>query len=285
MKKLDHGQERLANAHEKARPPSRFWARMKEAALVGVALVGLGGCASGLAGAQARPGNNVSQNSSATAGASGSRSTTPSDYSSISTTSAISPTATTIEIGGRTLNIVRLDQRLADLNTKTARYREPEELPVEMGGTGPLATTNGRYANSVLVPGEARFLVTLLPRENRRSLNIIFPRERDSEPSAPGAGVRTVNLNEFAAYVRALTGQEMARVNFIVEAGTFNNNGVTTNYTNAYIFPLNSRGEVITRRGNGAFIIYSGSYYASSAGGSASLLIEPNGRDSLYASR
>ncbi len=280
MKRLEHGQEKRASVHERARPPASLWGRMKEAAMAGVALLALGGCAHGLASAQTVTPPTRLNDSPVTV-----RSDSVPIYNPVATKQAVSPTATSVEIGGRTLSIVRLDTRLADLDTQTTRYREPEELPVEMGGTGPLATTNGRYANSVLVPGEARFIVTLNPQESLRRLSIVFPRERDTDPSAAGAGTRGVDLTEFVSYVRTLTGQEMARVNFIVETGTFDNNGVTTNYTNAYIFPLNANGQVITRRGNGEYIIYSASYYSSSAGGTSALLIEPNGRDSLYASR
>jgi hypothetical protein len=271
MKRLSFEQERKS-IHEKARTPAGFWRRMKEAAMVGgVALLGLTGCAS--AGAQSalpqirNPASEVPRVASIN----------PSlGYALASSKQAISPTASTVEIAGRQLNIVRLDTRLADLNAQTTRYREPETIPSQ---------ADGRYANSVLVPGEARFIVTLTPRDGVKELDIVFPRERDANPSAPNAGTRGVDLTSFAGYVRTVAGQEMVRVNFIVETGTFNNNGVTTNYTNAYIFPLNAQGEAITRRGNGEYIIYAASYHVNSAGGSASLLVEPNGRDSLYASR
>ena len=272
MKRLSFEQERKS-VHETARPPAGLWGRAKEAAVLGVALLGLGGCASAIAGApstvpQLR--NTSSDVQAPTVPLTSTR------YTMVGAKDAVSPTASTVEIAGRTLNIVRLDTQLADLNTNTARYREPETIPSQ---------PDGRYANSVLVPGEARFIVTLVPRDGMRRLDIVFPRERETNTALPDAGGRGVDLTSFASYVRTVAGQEMARVNFIVETGTFNNNGTTTNYVNAYIFPLNAQGEAITRRGNGEYIIYAASYYTNSAGGSASLLVEPNGRDSLYASR
>ncbi len=273
MKGLTFEQERKG-VHEKARLPAGLWGRMKEAAMLGgVALLGLGGCASTMAGAQPT----LPQIRSPSTEIQRVTGVNPSiGYTLVSAKDAVSPTASTVEIAGRTLNVVRLDTRLADLNTQTARYREPETVPSQ---------PDGRYANSVRVPNEAWFVVTLIPSQGVRELDIAFPRERDSNPSAPTPGARGVDLTGFASYVRTVTGQEMARVNFIVETGTFNNNGVTTNFVNAYIFPLNAQGEAITRRGNGEYIIYAATYHSSSAGGSASLLVEPNGRDSLYASR
>ncbi|MFA5091711.1 MAG: hypothetical protein WC483_03925 [Candidatus Paceibacterota bacterium] len=272
MKRLSFEPERKS-IHETARPPAGLWGRAKEAAVFGVALLGLGGCASALAGASSTfpQMRNTSSDIQAP--------TTPltsTRYTMVAAKDAVSPTASTVEIAGRTLNVVRLDTRLADLDAQTARYREPETIPSQ---------PDGRYANSVLVPGEVRFIVGLIPSSGVRELDIVFPRERDTNSSAPVAGARGVDLTSFASYVRTVAGQEMVRVNFIVETGTFNNNGTTTNYVNAYIFPLNAQGEAITRRGNGEYIIYAATYYSSSAGGSASLLVEPNGRDSLYASR
>jgi hypothetical protein len=235
-----------------------FLNRMKDVAIVGAALFTLGGCAGGMANTPRGgpvPSPNITPESSR---------------------QAVPPTAESVVIGGRTLNVVRLDTRLADLNTQTARYREPETIPTESGG---------RYANSVWVPNEVRFIVTITPNDGLRRLDIVFPRERDRDPSAPDAGTRGVNLTDFSAYVRTVTGQEMSRVNFVVESGTFDNNGVTTNFTNAYIFPLNSQGQPITRRGNGEYIIYSATYYANRGGGSVSLLVEPGNVDSLYPRR
>jgi hypothetical protein len=184
----------------------------------------------------------------------------------------VSPNASSVEIGGRTLEIVRLDTRLADLDTQTARYREPEIN----------SSASGSYMNSVLIPNEIRFLVTISPRDGTRMLDFQFPRE----PVGGGSsGVRSINLTDFFTYVRNLSGQDATRVNFIVDPGTFNNNGVTTAFTNLYIFPLNSQGQPITRRGNGEYIIYAATYYSNQSGGSASLLVEPDNRDSLYARR
>ena len=272
MKRLSFEPERKS-IHETARPPVGLWGRAKEAAVLGVALLGLGGCASAMAGAP----STVPQMRNASSDVQAPTvPLTSTRYTMVAAKDAVSPTASTVEIAGRTLNVVRLDTRLADLDAQTARYREPETIPSQ---------PDGRYANSVRIRGEAWFVVTLIPSQGVRELAIAFPRERDSDPSAPNAGTRGVDLTSFANYVQTVTGEAMARVNMIVETGTFNNNGTTTNYVNAYILPLNAQGEAITRRGNGEYIIFAASYYSSSAGGSFSLLVEPNGRDSLYASR
>ncbi len=273
MKRLTFEQEgREPRAMERVR--QGFLNRMKDVAIVGAALFTLGGCAGGMA--SSAPGSVPNMRGASAAEPRGMSMPTP-NFSVALTKDAVSPTADSVVIGGRTLNVVRLDTSLANLDRQTARYREPETIPTDTGG---------RYMNSVWVPNEVRFLVTIFPNEGTRMLDVQFPRERDPNPSGgrtPGLG--SINLTEFSNYVRSVSGQEMVRVNFVVETGTFENNGVTTNFTNAHIFPLNAQGEPITRRGNGEYIIYAASYYANRAGGSASLLVEPGNRDSLYAQR
>ncbi|MFH0884511.1 MAG: hypothetical protein V1861_02265 [Candidatus Micrarchaeota archaeon] len=270
MKRLSFEQERKG-VPETARSPANFWRRMKETAMVGVALLGLGGCASAIAGAHPT----VPQVRSLSAEARRVTEVPPSlEYGLVSAKDAVSPTASTVEIAGRTLNIVRLDTRLAELDRQTAQYRGQE-----------MTTSGGRglYINSVTIPNEVGFIVS--GQGETATLTIGFSPSLEPNPSAEGAGTRMVSLSHFTSYVRNVSGQEMTRVNFVLERGTFNNNGVTTNYVNAYIFPLNSQGDAITRRGNGEFIVYGATYYNNSAGGSISLLVEPNGQDSLYARR
>ena len=162
MKRLSFEPERKS-IHETARPPAGLWGRAKEAAVLGVALLGLGGCASAMAGApstvpQLR--NTSSDVQAPTVPLTSTR------YTMVGAKDAVSSTATTVEIAGRTLNVVRLDTRLAELNVQTARYREPETIPSQ---------PDGRYANSVLVPGEARFIVTLVPSRGVRELGYCIP--------------------------------------------------------------------------------------------------------------
>lgn len=266
MKRLSFEQERKT-VPDAVRSPASLFGRMKDAAMVGVALLGFSGCASAVA--QSPPTVQRTEYRAV-----GSDSITPAFkpdssllYARTSHKDGVSPTASTVEIAGRTLEVVRLDTDLAILDRQTVQYREPET-------TSP----SGMYQNSVLVPGVSRFLVSISPNENIRNLAFQYP-------TPNGTIARGIDLTEFNSLVRNVSGQEMARVNIVVERGTFNNNGVTTDYTNAYVFPQNAQGQVITRRGNGEYIVYVASFFNSSGTGGTSLIVEPGNRDTLYASR
>ncbi|MFN7991289.1 MAG: hypothetical protein U0R44_03990 [Candidatus Micrarchaeia archaeon] len=172
----------------------------------------------------------------------------------------------TREINGRRLNVVRLENTLAQIDNDTIQYREPEVLPTDANGNV--------YRNSVRIPNEVSFLVTLDPANNLRRMSVRFPRTRESDPNAPNAGLRGMDLNNFAAYVRQVSGRDMVRVKFYVETGTFTYNGRQTTYTNAYVMPLDASGNVLTYRGNREYIMYGATYYADFAGGDPQLIVD-----------
>jgi len=245
--------------------------RMKDVAIIGAAIFTLGGFAGSIPTMQV----GTPRVEQASAKPTGIPFISP-DLRMAAAKDGVSPNASQVEINGRTLEVVRLDTRLAELDGQTARYREPETIPTQTGG---------RYSNSVAVPYEVRFIVTISPDAGTRMLDLEYLVPRSSNVSGRRNPGSSVDLTDFMNYVQRVSGQEMTRVNIIVETGRFNNNGVDTFFANAYIFPLNTQGVPITRRGNGEYIIYSASYYAQSGGGSVSLLVEPNNRDSLYALR
>jgi hypothetical protein len=179
------------------------------------------------------------------------------------------------DVGGRTVRVLRLDRSLADLDRDTSRYRDPshEHMPGQQN--------NYVYSNDIVIPNEVTFVVSLDRANNSRWIYVRFPANRETNPNTPSPGLRAFDLNDFNSYVNSLSGQDFTRVKFIIETGTFQYNGRETKYTNLYLFPLDSSGNILTRRGNGEFIEFDVSYYADRAIGGISLLIEPNNRDTI----
>jgi len=178
-----------------------------------------------------------------------------------------------VELQGKKLTVVKLDKTLAELDKETQKYRGEEYFPSEEIPS---------YSTHVKVPDEVVYLVTLRPRGGDNTLVMLFPAERDlknKDPKTKGKGL--LSLNEFAGYVREISGKDMERVKIILEHGTFDYKGKETTYTNAYIFPLDADGKILTRRGNGEYVVYTGVYYADTAGGGLNLIIEPYNRDTL----
>ena len=179
------------------------------------------------------------------------------------------------EVGGRQLRVIRLDRTLAEMDRDTAQYRDPAHEHM------PGSTNNYVYSNDIVVPNEVSFIVSIDRNNDARRLVVRFPANRETNPNPPSPGVRVMNLNDFASYVRSLTGREMERVKFILESGTFQYNGNETRYTSMYMFPLDANGNILTRRGNGEFVVVDCSYYADQVNSGISLIAEPNRRDTI----
>jgi hypothetical protein len=244
---------------------------LKELAFIGGAALGLSGCAGAMSAGSgdlmAKIPSSASMSDYSAPQNGPSVSSTPS-VTLLAAASNIAPDATSVEIMGKKLNVVRLDARLADLDRQTEQYREGEFLP---------KSADDYYTNSVRVPGKIRFVVSINHADGNYRVDMDFPNR--------SSGTGGVNLNDFATYVEKVSGQKMERVKFVVEIGTFDDNGSKIEFESAHLFPLNAKGEPITKRGNGEFIVYTASHFADRGGGSASLLIEPENRDTLYASR
>jgi len=173
---------------------------------------------------------------------------------------------------GQKLNVVRLDRPLIDLDKETNKYRRVEFFPDEH---------NPRYSTAVTIMNEVRFIVTLSQSGKLRRLTIRFPPKRDKDPNSRGAGLRGVDLHEFARLVRGLTGEELSRVRIILQTGTFEYKGKETMYTNAYILPVDEQGNVTTCVGNGQYVIFGASYYADKVYSSIGFLVEPDNRTTM----
>lgn len=183
-----------------------------------------------------------------------------------------------VEIAGRKLQVIELSRPLTELDKETEKYRKPEQIP------------NGKnisiYTNTIDIPGEVRFTVGLdfndeLKKNYAKFIGVYFPPSREAKPDEEGAGSREIDLKDFATYVKQISGQEMIRVKIIVETGTFKFKGKNTTWTNAYILPLDSQGNILTRQGNGRYVIFGATYYADVSGGSPRVLAEPNNRETL----
>ncbi|MEW6035987.1 MAG: twin-arginine translocation signal domain-containing protein [Candidatus Micrarchaeota archaeon] len=181
--------------------------------------------------------------------------------------------AQTREVGGRQVNEIQLDRTLAELARDTAQYQTHEHLPS--------SSNNYTYSHDIIVPNEVTFLVSVQTRGSNKLLAVTFPKERETDPNARGAGLRGVDITDFLSFARRVAGQDITKVRFILERGTFQYNGRQTDYTTAYIFPLDSNGNMITRLGNGEYLVYTASYYANVVTAEANVIIEPNNRDTI----
>jgi hypothetical protein len=169
------------------------------------------------------------------------------------------------------LRTVRVTRALSELDGETEQYRGTERIPTRRD---PI------YSNAATIPGEVTAIVGYNPRHGHR-LVVTFPRERDSDPSAEGAGIRGLSLDQFARVVRERTGQELRRMRIILETGTFQRSGQETTYTNIYVLPVDAEGRVLTSLGSGRYLMYGASYYGSTLRGGVSILAEPHDRTTM----
>jgi hypothetical protein len=255
MKRRESIQTRGSDSHAE-RVRQSYLNRMKDVAIIGAAIFTLGGCAGG--------GVNTQSSNSAF-----------SQNGVLESTGRISPTDESVVIGGKRLKIVRLDTSLAELDRQTTQYRYPEKIP---------AGYEGIYVNAAGVPHDVSFVVNITRIRGTVPIAYLMMAYAPT-PSAEHPETEMINMFDFYRYIRTVSNQEMSRVNIVLERGLFDNNGVTTRYTNAYIFPLNASGGAITRQGNGEYIVFSATHHADKVGGSTLLLIEPGNQDSLYPRR
>lgn len=160
-------------------------------------------------------------------------------------------------VAGRDLSVVQLNQYLYELDRDSQPYRGQENIPTSRSQV---------YSNSASVPNELRVVVTLdVNNVNRRNyekvIDVVFPRGRETNPNAEGAGGRTVDLADFAAFVRIVSNQEMRRVKIYIQTGEYTDtNGATKTFTNALFYPLNDNGNQLTNLGSGNHIMFAVSY-------------------------
>ncbi len=173
---------------------------------------------------------------------------------------------------GKKLNVVRLDRPLIELDKETSKYRRVEFFPDEH---------NPRYYTAVTIMNEVRFIVALSESGKLRRLTVRFPPTRDKDPDSRGAGLRGVDLHEFARVVQGLTGERLSRVRIILETGKFEYKGKETMYTNAYILPVDEQGNATTCVGNGQYVVFGASYYADKLYTSIGFLVEPNNKTTM----
>ncbi len=181
--------------------------------------------------------------------------------------------AQTRNVRGTQVNEIQLDRTLAELARDTAQYNSAEFLPS--------SSNNYTYSRDIVVPNEVTFLVTLETRGSLKRLSVAFPKDRETNPNARGAGLRGADMTDFVTLARRVSGQDMAKVRFILERGTFQYNGRETDYTTAYIFPLDSNGNMLTRLGSGEYLVFTSSYYANVVTAEMTVIIEPNNRDTI----
>lgn len=84
--------------------------------------------------------------------------------------------------------------------------------------------------------------------------------------------------------VKKTTGQDVKRVQIVLEQGTFDYEGKNAKYYTAYVFPIDAQGTKITSRGLGKYLVFEAYhfYYTGGAVGGVdansngmTLLVEP----------
>lgn len=169
------------------------------------------------------------------------------------------------------LRTVRVDKALVELDRETDPYRGAEGVT-----KGPDGNT---YTNAVTVPGKMSAIVGLSSKG--RNLVVTFRPELDTDPAATRKGVRALSLDRFAEVVKQETGQELERVKLIIKQGTFERGGVTTEYTDVYVLPVNKQGRILTSLGNGQYLMFGASYFGDTLRGAVAKLAEPNDTTTL----
>ena len=137
------------------------------------------------------------------------------------------------EICGRKVEVLKLEKTIAQMDMDTKPYRKGEAMPGH--------SVTGGYINSVTVPGKITFAVG--GKEGKWAVSV-FPDDK------------AVEINEFAGYVKRLSGQQMERVYIVLEFGTFDYNGKPTKYTTAYFYPQDKDGKFLTRMKDGDLVYY-----------------------------
>lgn len=252
MKKLDHGCVRKPDVPE--RNMRKFFTRGTVA--VGLlATLGFGGMATGI----------------------------------IAPKTAAAETSEKRQVGGKLVPVYHLEESVAVLDGRTQQYRRGETREKERNGE--------RYAYNLQVP-EQKINFTVSCQSVKADFNgdgnqvtlrnwmlvAKFPKERERNPKAEGAGVRVFEFGDFSEAVRNVSGQEMTRVHVVMETGTFDNKGTETWYANIHVFPVNASGDFITKKGSNEYLAFTASFYDTNVAGGAQLLVEP-GKDTRIAKR
>jgi len=183
-----------------------------------------------------------------------------------------------VQIEGQNVRIAKLDRPLDVLDKETQRYRTGL-------GAGETFRSDGSYGLSVVVPGEVSFLVTLNDKSEKgkeNGLDINYPKERDS-PNTPEnlRGGRGASLNSFVELVKKTTGQDVKRVQIVLEQGTFDYQGNQAKYYTAYVLPIDAQGNKTTSRGPGKYLVFEASYFYYNGGVKAGADSDSDGKTIL----
>ena len=187
-----------------------------------------------------------------------------------------------VTIAGVRGELTQLETSFAKLDRETEPYRKTV-VNTQLGpvsNSGELTFVNNAgvtvYTNTVFL--SINPLVT--PRADREvsfevhltdttfDALVNFPPNEDRTPNTQTPGAKSANMNDFAAAVQQITGQKLKRVKIVIEKGIFEYNGnPNTVYTNAYILPVNSQGQIIGRQPTGEYLAAEVSYFAGTATG------------------
>lgn len=180
-----------------------------------------------------------------------------------------------VEVAGQKVRTLKLEKTLAALDTATEKYRSKEMIAP--------SDTQVNYINTVQIPGVVTFLVGEHP-DGDKTLTVAFPPQKDTVAFVPGEqepGKRAYSLNDFSDAVKTLTGKELYRVKIILGQGTFEYHGKTTEYVNAFIFPVDENGNTTTKRGNGEYLVFACTYFINKTGAGSLVVVEPNNQSTL----
>lgn len=179
-------------------------------------------------------------------------------------------TATARQKQIQNLNVTQLDKPLSQLETETSRIAVYQRVMTD----GKKFTCQSTSVQT----NDVNFIVDLTTMK----LGVVFYPQLDDSTRGAGAGTRGVDLHDFAKMVENQTGKKLEGVKIVLETGTFMYKGKETQYTNAYILPIDAQGKITTALGAGKYFIYGASYYADNhVAGEPAILMEPNGTYSL----
>ena len=186
-----------------------------------------------------------------------------------------------VTIAGVRGELTQLETSFAKLDRETEPYRKTtvntQLGPVQLAGENTFVDNNGVtvYINKVIYTNrsdttpradrELTFSVQLTDTTYDAGVN--FPPSEDKTPGTTTPGAKSGSIKDFADAVQQVTGQKLRRIKIVIEKGVFEYHGnPNTIYTNAYILPVDSQGQIIGRQATGEYLATEVSYYAGGVG-------------------
>jgi len=176
------------------------------------------------------------------------------------------PKAETVMVGGRELTVKHLDKTLIDMVRETEGYPRGEYSRDQ--------TPDGVYISGIKLPGDISIIATLgdLPKGNTLLLSYY---DKTGKGKAVEKG-KTLSLQNFVDYAAYVTGNRIERIGIVVEQGKIDHLGKKTDYTTAYLLPVDAEGRILGTKWNNKYVVYAMVYYADVFYGGPVMVITPD---------